>query len=259
PRQHPSRRRAGRPEQAPAAHSQGRLPQARRRQHRTWCARHHRVQGEQEGVGGAEECRLGAASAAGKRFLSSVLPSGSKIGGGVGACRNDARAAAGFVLFDSALVPSERIESIINDGYPGRCLYGDLGEEAKRVSPWLLPLSPPAEELGREMRESGTHAYGVSFLLTPVPIDVLSLHLQRLRKVFAGQKRYYLRYADGRAFSDLWRVLDQGQRTAMLGPVEAWKAHPSREPFQRGTKSDTELFSHEDGLPLRLSTQQFSA
>src|SRR5690606_4467351 len=117
---------------------------------------------------------------------------------------------------------------------------------------------PPAEELGREMRESGTHAYGVSFLLTQVPIDVLSLHLQRLRKVFAGQKRYYLRYADGRAFSDLWGVLDQGQRTAMLGPVEAWKAHPSREPFQRGTKWDTELFSHEDGLPLRLSTQQFS-
>src|SRR5690606_35513950 len=104
-----------------------RLLEARRRQHRTWRTGDGGVQGEQEGVGGAEKRCLGIASATGKRFLSSVLPSGSKIGGGVGACMNDARAAAGFVLFDSALVPSERIEFIIYDGYPGRCLYGDLG------------------------------------------------------------------------------------------------------------------------------------
>lgn len=164
--------------------------------------------------------------------------------------------ASEFILFDGAIVPTDRIVSIIHDGYPGCCLYEDLGDEAKQVSPWLLSLSSPAEELAVEMGGSRMRAHGVSRLLAPTSMKTLELHLRQLQTLFSGRKQYYLRYADGRSLADLWEVLNPIQRAALLGPVEVWEAHPADGPSRY--VADTSQLSPDKGLPLRLSKGQFS-
>ncbi|WP_066092781.1 DUF4123 domain-containing protein [Xanthomonas massiliensis] len=167
------------------------------------------------------------------------------------------RTLTGFILFDSAIVPLDRIVSIIDDGYPGHCLYADWGEEAKSVSPWLLAPSSRVAELVRDLREGGQHAHGVSRLATSASADAIVLHLRRLQTMFADRKRYYLRYADARAFSDLWSVLDPAQRRALLGPIAAWEASAAGESSRYIDPDDGRTLAQSVTLPLRLSSRQF--
>lgn len=171
---------------------------------------------------------------------------------------NSACATAEFILFDGAIVPMERIELILDGGYPGRCLYEYMGDEARRVSPWLVSVPSPAEALASEMDGSRTHAHGVSRLLAKASLNELVSHLQRLQTLSAGQKRYYLRYADGRSLADLWDVLSLGQREALLGPIETWETCPTDEPVRYTQAPGSKECMRDSALPLRLSTGQFS-
>lgn len=207
-------------------------------------------------MGGTEERHDGVATTTGKRFLSSVLPSGSQVRGRVDSGMNRTHASE-FILFDGAIVPMDRITSIIRDGYPGCCLYEDLGDEARRVSPWLLSLPSPAEDLAVEMSGSRITAHGVNRLSAQTSIRTVALHLKRLQAVFADNKPYYLRYADGRSLADLWEVLNPIQRAILLGPVKAWESCPADTPSRYIAARDNHELSPDKMLPLRLSTEQF--
>src|SRR5690606_11390000 len=116
----------------------------------------------------------GIASAAGKRFLSSVLSCRSKGWWRPGTGMRDEVTQHRFVLFDAAIVPIESIRSLVDDGVCARCLYEQWGAGAERVSPWLLADGPGVRELAQGMRASRTHAFGVSSLMSRVPMDELA-------------------------------------------------------------------------------------
>lgn len=167
------------------------------------------------------------------------------------------RAPMEFILLDSAIVPLDRIMSVIDDGHSGHCLYADLGDEARLISPWLLESSSPAETLVRDMRDSKRHTHGVARLAAPTSIDVVVLHLHQLRTLLADRKRYYLRYADGRALSDLWGVLDSTQRQALLGPIDTWEACATDEPCRYLVSYESRSRAEAVSMSLRLSSHQF--
>ena len=164
-----------------------------------------------------------------------------------------------FVLFDAAIVPIESIRSLVDDGVCARCLYEQWGAGAERVSPWVLADGPGVRELAQDMRASRTHAFGVSSLMSRVPMDELAEHLMRLQYLFCGHDRYFLRYADGRAFADLWEVLRPEQRTCLLGPVQRWNARACAPRDYMSGESEDRLFGSGEGQrpPLRLMRAQF--
>jgi len=161
-----------------------------------------------------------------------------------------------FALFDAAIVPVDSIKSVVNSGICARCLYAQWGDEAERVSPWLLADGPGVGEFAQEMRASRAHAAGVSWLMSRVSMEGVVEHLARLQYLFSGRDRYFLRYADGRALADLWEVLRPDQRTCLLGPVQEWNAHACapRDYASEGGPSGAEESQH---LPLRLTRTQF--
>lgn len=163
-----------------------------------------------------------------------------------------------YLLFDAAIIPLQLIRSVVDAGVPARCLYDDLGSQAERISPWLLQDKDEARGLASRMREDRRYAHGVSRLGACVEMSELHQHLQHLRYVRANERRYFLRYADGRAWLDLWAELQPMQQLTALGPVSEWEAFDC-EPIII-SKSGVR---HQEGdchrvLPVGLSKQQWA-
>ncbi|QCO67877.1 DUF4123 domain-containing protein [Luteimonas yindakuii] len=161
---------------------------------------------------------------------------------------------AGFALFDAAIVPLNDILAVVNDGVSDCCLYAASGEEASRVSPWLLADAAQTRALMDTMRGNPRYAAGATWLGTDVAFDTMARHLRNLGQIHANGKRYYLRYADGRAWADTWSVLGPDQRQAVLGPVKEWDSHAiERCAFRSPSGVDAAA-----SLPLRLTRVQWT-
>lgn len=163
-------------------------------------------------------------------------------------------ARAGFALFDAAIVPLSDILAVVNDGVSACCLYASSGEAALRVSPWLLADAAQTRALMDTMRSSARYTAGATWLGTTATLDTVAHHLGGLRQIHADGKRYYLRYADGRAWADIWSVLNPHQRQAALGPVEEWDVHA----FERCAFVSPSRGEPATALPLRLTRVQWT-
>lgn len=163
---------------------------------------------------------------------------------------------ARYVLLDAAIVPLADIQAVANSGISAYCLYAALGEEAQRVAPWLLAEATASHALADALRTESKRAHGIAWLHTDADIDVVADHLRTLQRIHADGKYYFLRYADGHAWADVWSVLRPEQRHMALGPIREWRAHAFvTHSFAPPQTMDTESLAHN----LRLSRAQWSA
>ncbi|NBA95429.1 DUF4123 domain-containing protein [Pseudomonas sp. R5(2019)] len=163
-----------------------------------------------------------------------------------------------YYLFDGALLNSTAPSWLLEQ--PGLYrLYDDLGEQAASVGPWLLPTTDPVNEYTRTLLTSGTEQrFACSGLTCRAPLPALLEHLRALRYLQSGgTQRYYFRYADGRAFSDLWRTLTPAQRRATLGPINTWNHLDLTGNVHKALAPHPDEVAAEVSLPLRLQPQQW--
>ncbi|MFC5697760.1 DUF4123 domain-containing protein [Pseudomonas sp. GCM10022186] len=161
-----------------------------------------------------------------------------------------------YYLFDGALLlGTPQLPWLLEQ--PGRHrLYEDLGEQAANVGPWLPPATAPLHEFTRGLLSSALdQRFACSGLVCQAPLPELLEHLRALRYLEARNgQRYYFRYADGRAFSDVWQALTPGQQDATLGPIEAW--HHSDRSGLRSVRAQPRPTA-EASLPLQLHPRQW--
>lgn len=106
-------------------------------------------------------------------------------------------------------------------------MYRDMGEDAARLGPWLLPFSAAVESSVEAWRAQTEMAcFGISRLDADACRGELIRHLDKLRHVCALRQpstRFFLRYADQRGVSALWPCLPAAQKRAFLGPIRRWE------------------------------------
>lgn len=129
-----------------------------------------------------------------------------------------------FALLDAAIVSTRHIRGIVDAGYTGICLYAPMGDDAAQISPWILPDVPVVSSFVDSLRADRTRAFGTTWLNVDRPLEQVVKHLQKLTYLHADGGHFFLRYADGRAFADIWGVLRDTQRQAFLGPIRVWDA-----------------------------------
>ncbi|EHK63040.1 hypothetical protein KYC_27588 [Achromobacter arsenitoxydans SY8] len=164
-----------------------------------------------------------------------------------------------FMLLDGALLHGTSIHDRALERPEIRLLYEDQGPLAARVGPLLLPehqeISLWLNQLASTRQDV---AFAYSLLRTPSGIGQVLEHLQRLRFIHARSgKRYYFRFADGRAFANVWEALSIAQRDAVLGPVQAWHHHDAAGKERCVRTSGIPQASIDDALPLQLEPKQW--
>lgn len=164
-----------------------------------------------------------------------------------------------YFLFDGALLHDSALQSFLFEA-PEICeLYEDEGPLAARVGPLLLPANREvAREINRLAPGHSDMAFGYSLLRSPARLEQVSRHLRHLRFVQdAGERRYYFRFADGRAFANVWQALCQEQRQAVLGPVREWHYHDIVGRALCARAESLSPSNHASVLPLRLQPEQW--
>lgn len=166
---------------------------------------------------------------------------------------------ATFTLLDGALLHGTTFHGRVL-GEPGiRLLYEDKGPQAARMGPLLLPERQEiSRQVNRLARIHSDMVFAYSLLRAPVSPEQILEHLQRLRFVHAsGGKRYYFRFADGRAFASVWRTLSVEQRSAALGPVQGWHHYDPAGRQCCARTSPLPSTSPANILPLQLQPRQW--
>lgn len=164
-----------------------------------------------------------------------------------------------FSLFDGALLHGTTLLERLLEEPEIRLLYEDESPEAARIGPLLLPAHRDVSQMISELATTHSEvAFGYSMLRSAAHLDRLHQHLQQLRFIHAASgKRYYFRFADGRAFSNVWQTLSMEQRHATLGPVQEWHYF---DPAGRESCSRTDpshLTGSATALPLYLQPEQW--
>jgi len=164
-----------------------------------------------------------------------------------------------FFLFDGALLHGTALHDHILEEPEIRLLYEDEGPQAARIGPLLLPARREVAQMTSQLAKSNSDiVFGYSLLRGPAHLGQIQQHLQQLRFIHAvSGKRYYFRFADGRAFATVWQTLSMEQRQAMLGPVQEWHHH---DPAGRECCSRTDprqSTSSANALPLQLQPEQW--
>ncbi len=146
----------------------------------------------------------------------------------------------GYFLFDGALLHGTPEHAWLLEQKSARCLYDDMGDEAKRVGPLLIQATPDSGDLAQclALGDSALQ-FASSRLICHQPTSLLDQHLRQLRYLQAGEdQRYYFRFADSRAFHAVWATLDADQQAATLGPIESWE------------------YIHRNGTTIKISAAQ---
>ncbi|MES1948702.1 hypothetical protein C84B14_15211 [Salinisphaera sp. C84B14] len=166
-----------------------------------------------------------------------------------------------YALFDGGVIAGTSASSTLSDHPSAHPLYADLGAEAAAVGPWLAEADAAIRELVTTLRADETRSVGVSVLeISAVSFSRLVDHFKSLRfiQTRSGARKYFLRYADGRAIASLWNVLLEPQRLALLGPIAAWEFTTPH--GQRKKIAATQLANDTPPamLPIRLNPKQFN-
>lgn len=131
----------------------------------------------------------------------------------------------GYFLFDGALMHGTPEQSWLNEQPQAIHLYDDLGEEAAKVGPVLLPAVQAVGDFAQSLAISNSALqFAGNRLICHQPVGHLKEHLRRLRYLLAGDaQRYYFRYADSRALAAVWFALTPLQQASTLGPITSWE------------------------------------
>lgn len=122
------------------------------------------------------------------------------------------------LLIDGALLRGHPLMAALRDSQAGLSLYGDLGEEAQSVGPWLWPGQRLADVAVPELPAR----HGISEIHAAPAID-LRAHFSRIRYIETHDaQRYFLRYADMRSLSAVRASIDDAQWQFLVGPVQRW-------------------------------------
>ncbi|WP_313700848.1 DUF4123 domain-containing protein [Achromobacter sp.] len=164
-----------------------------------------------------------------------------------------------FFLFDGALLHDTALHELLLKDPEIRLLYEDESPQAARIGPMLLPAR---QEVARMISQLATDnselVFGYSLLRSTVRLDQIQQHLQQLRFIHAvSGKRYYFRFADGRAFANVWRTLSTDQRQAILGPVQQWHHYDPAGRQCCGRTAPQQSTSPASALPLQLRPDQW--
>ena len=132
-----------------------------------------------------------------------------------------------YLLIDGAQCQDDSPAQALLEDPQAQPLYRDLGAEAAQVGPWLLPANPERLALADACVRSESARFAISYLYADGAPDLpdAQAHLQHLRHVVAmnsSRQRYYLRYADSRAFAALWAALGEHARNQIMGPLSVW-------------------------------------
>lgn len=127
-----------------------------------------------------------------------------------------------YIVFDGAQLESAEI-AYLRERDDCHALYADMGDEAAAVGPWLAPAKGEIDALAAAVEASRPRRYGIIRLLGDVDSVRLTGHLSRLRYLYGDdEQRYFFRFADSRAFDNVWRALDPAQKAGLFGPVVEW-------------------------------------
>lgn len=164
-----------------------------------------------------------------------------------------------FFLFDGALLHGTALHDHILKEPEIRLLYDDESPQAARIGPLLLPARREVAQMISQLATSNSDVvFGYSLLRGPARLDQIHQHLQKLRFIHAvSGKRYYFRFADGRAFANVWQTLSIEQRQAMLGPVQEWHHYDPAGRECCGRADPLQSTSPANGLPLQLQPDQW--
>lgn len=165
-----------------------------------------------------------------------------------------------FYLFDGAILCEHGEDVDVIRSTEATHLYGDLGEEAARVGPVLIPETPVVLAFANHLISSeDSRRFATSLLFFGGHQSVLAGHLSQLRYLHTSHdnaRRYFLRFADTRVLDGLSRVLISSQIHALLGCIRRWVwVAPDKTFLEFKTPVDERASA---GLPLQLSTEQLS-
>lgn len=126
------------------------------------------------------------------------------------------------LLVDGAIARGSPLLDRIRATPSAVALYGDLGEQAANVGPWLLS-DTTMSSLGLENANPPLR-HGVSELVSDQPGTLIAAHLTGLRHLqTADGQQFFLRIADMRAWSALRTALSPSQLRAAFGPISVWR------------------------------------
>ncbi|MGV5311690.1 DUF4123 domain-containing protein [Pseudomonas aeruginosa] len=164
-----------------------------------------------------------------------------------------------FFLFDGALLHGTALHERILEEPEIRLLYDDQSPQAARIGPLLLPACREVAQMISQLATSNSElVFGYNLLRGPAHLDQIQQHLQQLRFIHAlSGKRYYFRFADGRAFATVWQALSIDQRHAMLGPVKEWYHYDPAGRECCGRADPQRSTSPASALPLQLQPDQW--
>lgn len=164
-----------------------------------------------------------------------------------------------FFLFDGALLHDTALHDHLLKALENRLLYEDESPQAARIGPLLLPARPEVTRMISEQATSHSELlFGYSVLRSAACLDQIQQHLQQLRFIHTvSGKRYYFRFADGRAFANVWQTLSLEQRQAMLGPVQQWHHHDPAGRQCCGRTAPRQSTRPASALPLQLQPDQW--
>jgi hypothetical protein len=130
----------------------------------------------------------------------------------------------GFVLLDGAVMRSHALLAYVQQRVEAIALYGELGDQASAVGPWLIDKSLLADLDVDSIELPARHGLSELRCRQPLDIEELAEHLRRLcyLRTHDGE-RYFFRYADMRALSAMRSVLTEDQCSWVAGPVEEWR------------------------------------
>ena len=126
-----------------------------------------------------------------------------------------------YLLVDGAFVPGlyrllgDSAKAILFELLPG------CSEEARDVSPFLIPLTSFATEIGALLKRCSGWPM-VSLIETCEPLEQLAARLASWCIVEADGQRFNFRFPDTRRLPAIFRALDETQRAQMAGPAVSW-------------------------------------
>ncbi|NBA97761.1 DUF4123 domain-containing protein [Pseudomonas sp. R5(2019)] len=138
-------------------------------------------------------------------------------------------------------------------------LYQDEGDMAANAGPLLLPSSTSVRAWTGTLAQGNPDAiFACNAFRSEAPLDMLLAHLKALRFLHTnGGRRYYFRYADGRAFASVWHTLTAEQRQATLGPIPAWHHYDAFGTECCAGPVQSDACTPPTALPLHLRPEQW--
>lgn len=164
-----------------------------------------------------------------------------------------------YFLFDGALLHDIALRDGILQAPNIRLLYEDEGPQAARVGPLLLPARQSvAQRMNQLSAGNPDVVFGYGVLRGSASMEQVLHHLDQLRFIHASSgKRYYFRFADGRAFSNIWQTLSPEQRQAVLGPLKEWHHHDMAGRQRCARQDPVRSARPGDSMPLQLQPEQW--